>query len=168
MAQRYEEAPPQTLDAEHTYSAIIHLDGGDVSIRLLPELAPRTVNSFVFLAREGLYDGTTFHRVIADFIAQGGDPTGTGSGGPGYRVPDELSDRSFGPGAVGMANPGPDSNGSQFFITLDAASHLDGRFTLFGEVIAGIDIVRSLSPRSGDDPSAPPGDRINSIEVVAG
>ena len=112
-------APPMTIDVEKTYFATIETERGDIRIQLLPDVAPETVNSFVFLAREGFYDGLTFHRVIPGFVAQGGDPSGTGAGGPGYTLPDEFSDRPFKDGSVGMAKaPRPNSAGSQFFICL--------------------------------------------------
>ncbi len=169
MANRYDAAPEMTIDPAGRYAAVLHTVQGDITLRLLPEVAPQSVNSFVFLAREGFYDGVTFHRVIPGFVAQAGDPTGSGSGGPGYRVPDELSERPFVAGAVGMANAGPNTNGSQFYIALDAAPHLTGRYTLFGEVEAGLDVAQALTPR---DPSVggnlPPGDAITSIEIIEG
>jgi cyclophilin family peptidyl-prolyl cis-trans isomerase len=134
-------------------------------VKLLPEIAPQSVNSFAFLAREGFYDGCTFHRVIPGFVAQGGDPTGTGSGGPGYRIPDELSDRPFVAGTLGVANAGPNTNGSQFFIVLAPAPHLTGRYTLFAEVESGMDVALALTPRDPQS-AAGPGDVITSIEIV--
>ena len=150
-----------------TYRALLHTEHGTVAILLRPDLAPQAVNSFVFLAREGFYDGTTFHRVIPGFVAQGGDPTGNGSGGPGYRLADEPSDEPFEAGAVGLANTGPDTNGSQFFITLASASQLTGRFTLFGSVEDGLEVAQALTPRdpaAGDD--LPPGDALRSVEIL--
>ena len=164
MAKRYEAAPKLTLDDERSYSAVIHTEHGPITARLLADVAPQSVNSFVFLAREGFYDGCTFHRVIPGFIAQAGDPGGSGAGGPGYRIADELSDRPFVAGALGMANAGPDTNGSQFFITLEPATHLDGRYTLFGEVVTGLEAARALRARAGA--GEPPGDRIERIEIV--
>src|SRR3989304_712811 len=102
MARQYDAPPPMTIDPAKRYTAVLKTNRGDVTIRLLPEIAPVTVNNFVFLAREGFFDGCTFHRVIPGFVAQGGDPTGTGRGGPGYRFPDELSDTPFEQGIVGM------------------------------------------------------------------
>ena len=167
MAQQYEQPPEMTIDPDRTYSAVLHTERGDINVRLFPDLAPQTINNFVFLAREGFYDGCTFHRVIPGFVAQGGDPTGTGSGGPGYTIPDELSEHPFDAGVLGMANAGPDTNGSQFYIALEAAPHLTGRYTVFGVVEEGLEVVRALTPR---DPSSggelPPGDRITSIEIV--
>jgi peptidyl-prolyl cis-trans isomerase B (cyclophilin B) len=167
LAQRYEEAPPPAPASGGEYRAVLHTARGEIELRLRPDLAPQTVGSFVFLAREGFYDGCTFHRVIRGFIAQTGDPTGSGGGGPGYRLPDELSDEPFEAGTVGMANAGPDTNGSQFFITLEPARHLDGRYTLFGVVERGMDVLRSLTerdPASGDE--LPRGDEISTIEVL--
>jgi len=168
MARQYEAAPPMTIDPKRSYRAVLQTDRGAITLRLLPELAPQSVNSFIFLARDGFYDGCTFHRVIPGFVAQGGDPSGTGSGGPGYRVPDELSDRPFAAGTVGMANAGPNTNGSQFFIVLAPADHLTGRYTLFAEVEDGMDAALVLAAR---DPSQggqlTPGDHIRSIEIEA-
>jgi cyclophilin family peptidyl-prolyl cis-trans isomerase len=156
-----------SIDIGQQYRAVLHTVQGDITLRLLPEAAPLSVNSFVFLAREGFYDGCTFHRVIPGFVAQGGDPTGGGSGGPGYRVPDELSDRPFVAGAVGMANAGPNTNGSQFFIALAPAAHLDGRYTVFAEVESGMDVALALTPRDPSrDAGLPPGDVIESIEII--
>ena len=164
MALRYDNPPEMTLEDGKEYRAVIHTVQGDITVRLLPEVAPDSVNSFVFLAREGFYDGCTFHRVIPGFVAQAGDPTGTGSGGPGYRIKDELSDRPFNAGTLGVANAGPNTNGSQFFIVLAPAPHLTGRYTLFAEVEAGMDVALALTPR---DPQAAstPGDVVTSIEI---
>ncbi|MGK2858465.1 MAG: peptidylprolyl isomerase, partial [Thermoanaerobaculia bacterium] len=117
---------------------------GDITIRLMPATAPFTVNNFVFLAREGFYDGCTFHRVIPGFVAQGGDPTGTGRGGPGYRFQDELTDTPFAQGIIGMANAGPNTNGSQFFITTVVTPWLDGKHVVFGKVVEGLEIVTAI------------------------
>ena len=165
MPQRYDAAPEMALEDSKEYRAVIHTVQGDITVRLLPEIAPQSVNSFIFLAREGFYDGCTFHRVIPGFVAQGGDPTGTGSGGPGYRYQDELSDKPFVAGSLGVANAGPNTNGSQFYIALAPAPHLTGRYTLFGEVEAGMDVALALTPR---DPQAAStsGDVINSIEIL--
>ena len=167
MARRYAEPPAMALAAEASYRALLETARGTIAIALRPGLAPLSVNSFVFLAREGFYDGTTFHRVIPGFVAQGGDPGGRGHGGPGYRLPDELSAEPFAAGAVGLANAGPDTNGSQFFIALAPALHLTGRFTLIGNVDEGIEAARALAPR---DPAAggglPPGDALRSVRIV--
>jgi len=137
-------------------------------VKLFPDIAPITVNSFVFLAEDGWFDGVSFHRVLPGFMAQGGDPSGSGMGGPGYAFKNETSpDLTFNrKGLLAMANSGPDTNGSQFFITYAPASHLDGGYTIFGEVLEGMDVVESLTPR---DPSQggdlPEGDRIISITI---
>jgi peptidyl-prolyl cis-trans isomerase B (cyclophilin B) len=134
------------VDTARTYTAVITTDKGDIELELYPQHAPKTVNNFVFLAQDGFYDGVTFHRVIARFMIQGGDPTGTGRGGPGYRFEDELDDNPLlhERGVISMANAGPDTNGSQFFITHGPQPHLDGRHTVFGRVTAGQDIVDSI------------------------
>jgi peptidylprolyl isomerase len=164
-------APPMTIDVEKTYFATIETEKGDIRIQLFPDIAPETVNSFVFLAREGYFDGLTFHRVIPGFVAQGGDPTGTGSGGPGYTLPDEFSDRPFEEGSVGMAKTSePNSAGSQFFICLKpqegsaGCSNLTGSYTLFGEVVAGMDVAESLAPRDPTTATSS-GDEIITITI---
>lgn len=165
--RRYEEPPRGALELGREHFATLHTDAGEVQLRLLPELAPRAARSFAFLAQEGFYDGCTFHRVVPGFIAQAGDPTGRGSGGPGYRLPDEISERVFVAGTVGLANPVPGQNGSQFFITLADARQLDGRFTAFAEVTAGLDLLQALPARAGVEPGEPPGLRIRSVTVAA-
>jgi cyclophilin family peptidyl-prolyl cis-trans isomerase len=162
-------APPEMqIDAARIYVATLKTTRGDIVIELLPQAAPVTVNNFVFLARQGYYDGATFHRVLPGFVAQGGDPTGTGAGGPGYFIPNEDSDLTFdGPGLVAMANSGRDRNGSQFFITYDALPHLDGGYTIFGRVTRGMDVALALTPRDPQqNPNAPPGDVIHSVVIV--
>ena len=134
---------------------------------MLPEQAPLAVNNFVFLARQGWYDGVTFHRVIPGYIAQSGDPSGSGFGTPGYAFPDDLNNLRFDqPGLLAMASPGPDSNGSQFFITYQANAELNGRYVIFGKVIQGLDVLSRLTPR---DPSSsadlPPGDVIQTVTI---
>lgn len=168
MPQHYEDPPAITIDPAQEYRAILHTERGDITLRLLADVAPLSVNSFIYLARDGYYDGCTFHRVIPGFVAQGGDPSGTGAGGPGYRIPDELSPRPFETGVVGMANSGPDTNGSQFFIVLAPAPHLTGRYTAFAEVVEGMDVALALTPRDPSERGAPPGDRIRTIEVIEG
>lgn len=165
MAKQYDAPPEMTIDTERSYRAVMRTDRGDITIRLWPDVAPATVNNFVFLAREGFYEGSTFHRVIPGFVAQGGDPTGTGRGGPGYRIPDELSTTPFEQGVIGMANAGPNTNGSQFYIMLGDAPHLTGRYTAFGKVEAGWETVESLQPRDPERASEP-GDRILAVEIV--
>src|SRR5215208_2216295 len=135
-------------------NATIHTNHGAIEVELFDEDAPKTVDNFTTLARKGFYDGVTFHRVIPDFMIQGGDPTGTGSGGPGYQFEDEANDRSVVRGALAMANAGPNTNGSQFFVvTADAAPWLDGKHTVFGRVTSGMDVVDKISelPRDGRD-----------------
>ncbi len=160
-------APTLQIDVSKSYVATLHTVKGDIVIELLPQAAPVTVNNFVFLARQHYYDGVTFHRVLPGFVAQGGDPAGTGSGGPGYFIPNEDSDLTFdGPGVVAMANSGRDRNGSQFFITYAARPDLNGGYTIFGRVTSGMDVAQSLAPRDpSKTPNAPPGDKINSITI---
>ncbi len=164
---KFAERPELTIDPDKKYTAIIETEKGTFRIQLKPDLAIQTVNSFVFLAREGYYDGVTFHRVIPGFMAQGGDPTGTGSGGPGYTLPAEFSDTPYVRGTVGMARTNdPNSGGSQFFITFGEQPNLNGQYTVFGEITEGMDVVDSLSPRDPDTGSnAPPGDAIISITI---
>jgi len=166
----YTAPPPQVLDPEKDYVATIQTERGDIVIELYDDLVPVNVNSFVFLAQEGWYDGVTFHRVIPGFVAQAGDPTGTGVGSPGYRCDDEIvAGLSYDKvGVVGMASggPGTSSIGSQFFITFDAISQLDGNYTIIGQVVEGLDVLENLTPR---DPSEgvnlPPGDVIETIII---
>lgn len=165
--QQYTDCPPMTIDPLKGYTATIETEKGTIVIELFPDVAPITVNSFAFLAAEGWYDNTTFHRVIAGFMAQGGDPTGSGMGGPGYAFVNETSsdvvfDRE---GLLAMANSGPDTNGSQFFITYGPAEHLNGGYTIFGEVIEGMDVVESITPRDPNQPGGALGDLIISITV---
>jgi len=159
--------PPMNIDPQKQYIATIKTEKGDIVMQLYPDKAPMAVNSFVFLAQKGWFNDVIFHRVIKDFVAQSGDPSGTGFGTPGYSFGDEIKDLKFDKeGVVGMANAGPGSNGSQFFITLAPASQLDGKYTVFGQVVQGIDVVKKLTPR---DPSQggdlPPGDKILTVEI---
>src|SRR5215210_7482162 len=149
MAKSYNKQPEMSLDPKKKYQAILHTSRGDIKVDLYADRAPMTVNNFVFLARNGFYDGTTFHRVLDGFMAQGGDPTGTGSGGPGYQFEDEFSsDLTFDrPGLLAMANSGPNTNGSQFFITFVPTPHLNGLHTIFGEVVEGMDVVNNITRR---------------------
>jgi peptidyl-prolyl cis-trans isomerase B (cyclophilin B) len=135
-----------TIDTRRTYRASFDTDKGTIELDLYPEHAPVTVNNFVFLAGEGFYDGVVFHRVISNFMIQGGDPTGTGRGGPGYRFKDELEGNPLRHerGVISMANAGPNTNGSQFFITHGPQPHLDGRHTVFGRVTRGQDVVDAI------------------------
>jgi peptidyl-prolyl cis-trans isomerase B (cyclophilin B) len=137
-----------------TTAATLHTNKGVIAIELYPDAAPKTVENFVKLARDGFYDGVIFHRVIPDFMIQGGDPTGTGSGGPGYQFEDEFNDHKVERGALAMANAGPNTNGSQFFIvTAEATPWLDGKHTVFGKVTSGMDVVDAISeaPRDSRD-----------------
>lgn len=158
--------PSGALDLTRSYSARFKTERGEIGCELFAADAPMTVENFVNLARAGFYDGVTFHRVIPGFMAQGGDPTGTGSGGPGYSFGDELSAerRHDGPGMLSMANAGPNTNGSQFFLTFGATPHLDGRHTVFGRVTSGMDVLRSIRERDPQHDSKP-GDRIETIEI---
>ena len=166
-SKQYSASPPMTIDVNKQYFATVKMaKGGQFVIQLFPDKAPVTVNNFVFLAREGFYNGTTFHRVLADFMAQGGDPTGTGTGGPGYEFQNEDSDLTFDKaGVVAMANAGRDTNGSQFFITFGPQEYLNGGYTIFGQVIEGMDVVQNIHLR---DPQQNPnyaGDAIESITI---
>jgi peptidylprolyl isomerase len=167
--KQYPSAPPMTIDPAKTYVATVKTAKGTFKIELLAGDAPQTVNNFVFLAKDGYYNGVSFHRVISDFIAQAGDPTGTGSGGPGYSLPVENADKPFTAGTVGMAKPADASspnNGSQFFITLADAPTLEGKSTVFGRVVEGLEVVESLTPRNPQEvQNPPPGDRIESITI---
>ncbi len=147
VIREYSQPPEMTIDPEGSYSAEIRTNQGAISVELYAEDAPVTVNNFVFLSRQGFYDGVIFHRVIPDFMIQGGDPTGTGGGGPGYRFQDEIvpSLTFAGPGILAMANAGPGTNGSQFFITVAATPHLTGNHTIFGRVTAGQEVADAIS-----------------------
>ncbi|MCD4693229.1 MAG: peptidylprolyl isomerase [Calditrichales bacterium] len=138
------------IDQEKKYEAKIETNKGVIELELYPQQAPKTVNNFVFLAREGFYNGVSFHRVIDNFVIQGGDPTGTGSGGPGYTFEDEVKENPLihERGSISMANAGPNTNGSQFFIAHSPQPHLNGKHTVFGKVINGLDVVDSI--REGD------------------
>lgn len=150
MAKQWKTPPEMTIDPKKTYIATVETDKGTITLELYPQHAPKTVNNFVFLAREGFYDGVSFHRVISDFVIQGGDPTGTGSGGPGYRFEDETKGNPLKHEAkvISMANAGPNTNGSQFFITHSPQPHLNGRHTVFGKVTKGAEVVDAI--RQGD------------------
>jgi peptidyl-prolyl cis-trans isomerase B (cyclophilin B) len=149
MQRKQYPAPAQVIDPAVKYEATIATDKGDIVVSLDPSRAPRTVNNFVFLTREGFYDGLTFHRVVDDFVVQGGCPEGSGRGGPGYRFEDEPVRGDYVPGAVAMANAGPNTNGSQFFIcTVDDRHKLTKSYNLFGQVVKGMDVVASI--RQGD------------------
>lgn len=170
MPKRYNAPPPMSIDPNKQYTATFDTSRGTFMVELFAHQAPATVNNFVFLARDGFYDGTTFHRVIADFMAQGGDPTATGSGGPGYQWPDEAGAfrlKHDQPGILSMANAGPNTNGSQFFITFVPTPHLNGKHAVFGRVVSGMDVVKSIRLRDpGRDRQ--PGDQINHITITEG
>jgi len=156
--KQYTEAPKMTIDVTKTYTATFDTTKGKIVCELYPKEAPGTVNNFVFLSREGFYDGLTFHRVIKDFMIQGGDPLGTGTGGPGYKFKDELTPgqyRKHQIGSLAMANAGPDTNGSQFFITHIATNWLDGKHTVFGQVTEGQNVVNAIKA----------GDTITSVKI---
>jgi cyclophilin family peptidyl-prolyl cis-trans isomerase len=166
-AKQFTQCPEMTIEQTRQYIATLKTEKGDVKIELFADQAPLAVNNFIFLAENGWFDGVTFHRVIPGFVAQAGDPTGTGYGGPGYAFKNEATDLKFDrAGVVGMANAGADSNGSQFFITFAPAPNLDGGYTIFGQVIEGMDVLESLTER---DPSQnadlPPGDQILSVTI---
>ena len=167
-ALSWSEPPAMTIDPAKQYEAILQTEKGAIRIQLAAAQAPKTVNNFVFLARQGFYNNVTFHRVIPGFMAQTGDPTGTGSGGPGYKFEDEFSPelKHDSEGIVSMANSGANTNGSQFFITYSAQPQLDNKHTVFGKVIEGMDVAKAISARDPSDPNAKPGDRILSVEIV--
>jgi peptidyl-prolyl cis-trans isomerase B (cyclophilin B) len=149
MAQKkYTAPPPMAIDTSKKYTATLETAKGNIVLELFAADVPNTVNNFVFLARDGFYDGTTFHRVIAGFMAQGGDPTGTGCGGPGYSFADEFTAHKHGVGALSMANAGPNTNGSQFFITYAPQPHLNNHHTVFGQMTSDMAILKNI--RNGD------------------
>ncbi|NMD27692.1 MAG: peptidylprolyl isomerase [Chloroflexi bacterium] len=156
-SQQWQSEPEMQLDLTKKYQATLRTSKGDIVIDLFAKNVPHTVNNFVFLARQGFYDGTIFHRVIPDFMAQGGDPTGTGRGGPGYRFRDEFDPklRHDKPGVLSMANAGPNTNGSQFFITHVATPWLDGKHAVFGQVVSGLDVLFAIPPRDPNLINAP-------------
>lgn len=166
--RQFAECPPISVDGSAQYTATLHTEKGDIKLLLFPEKAPLAVNSFVFLARQGWFDNITFHRVLPGFMAQTGDPSGTGQGNPGYMFNNEYDStlKFDAAGLVGMANSGPDTNGSQFFITYGPAPHLNGNYTIFGKVLSGMDVLEGLTPR---DPqpgvSLPPGDKLINITI---
>jgi peptidyl-prolyl cis-trans isomerase B (cyclophilin B) len=159
MAQQWSEPPEMQIDMDTHYHVTLDTEKGPIELELYPEHAPQTVNNFVFLADEGFYDGVTFHRVIDGFMIQGGDPTGTGRGGPGYQFNDELEDNPLEheTGVISMANAGPNTNGSQFFITHAPQPHLNGKHTVFGKVTDGQDVVDAIEQ----------GDAVQQVSVEA-
>lgn len=167
-AKQWPVPPAMAIDTTKQYFATVKLaKGGQFVIQLFPDKAPITVNSFVFLARQGFFNGVTFHRVLEGFMAQGGDPTGTGSGGPGYEFVNEDSDLKFDKaGVVAMANAGRDTNGSQFFITFAPADFLNGGYTIFGQVVEGMDVVNGITRRDPDQAPTFTGDAIESVTIT--
>lgn len=166
--RQFSDCPPWVIDPAKKYVATLYTEKGEVTLELFADKAPLAVNSFVFLARAGWYDDITFHRVIPGFVAQTGDPSGTGQGNPGYLFQNELhpSLAFDGPGVLAMANAGPDTNGSQFFITLAAAPHLNGQYTIFGRVLRGLDVLQALTPRNPQPGEVlPPGDKLLRVTV---
>lgn len=167
-ARQFDECPQMILDQSKEYFATIHTEKGDIVLELFADQAPLAVNNFIFLANNGWYDDVTFHRVLEGFVAQSGDPTGTGFGGPGYAfsleiVPELKFDKE---GLLAMANSGPDSNGSQFFITYSPTPQLDGGYTIFGQVISGMDVVKNLDLRNpAQSLDLPPGDKILTVSI---
>jgi cyclophilin family peptidyl-prolyl cis-trans isomerase len=167
LPKQYDSAPDLTVDLSTKYTATVKTNHGDITIELLPERSPQTVNNFVFLARDGFYDGVIFHRVIKDFMIQGGDPTGTGTGGPGYKFRDELEgDGTYSRGTVAMANSGPNTNGSQFFI-MHKDVGLPHSYTIFGKVTDGIDVVDSIASSKTGRSDRPDNEvKIATVEVA--
>lgn len=167
MAHQYSTAPELTIDLSKTHKAILHTSAGDISIVLYAADAPQTVNNFLFLGNDGFYDDVIFHRIIPGFMVQGGDPTGTGSGGPGYKFRDETHSRTtYKRGTLAMANSGPNTNGSQFFI-MHADYGLPNQYTIFGEVTDGIEVIDAIAGAptgAGDRPNDPV--TINSVTIT--
>ncbi|HEX8990968.1 MAG TPA: peptidylprolyl isomerase [Anaerolineales bacterium] len=165
--KQWASAPAMSIDKSKQYLATVKMaKGGEFVIQLYPDKAPITVNSFVFLAQQGFFDGVTFHRVLPGFMAQGGDPTGTGTGGPGYQFANEDSDLKFDKaGVVAMANAGRDTNGSQFFITFAPQPQLNGGYTIFGQVVSGMDVVNGITPRDPQQNPTFSGDTIQTITI---
>ena len=166
--KQYAYAPPMLIDTTKQYFATVKMaKGGEFVIQLYPDKAPITVNSFVFLANQGFFDGTTFHRVLQGFMAQGGDPTGTGMGGPGYEFPNEINDLKFDKaGVVAMANSGPNTNGSQFFITFGPYGLSESNYTIFGQVISGMEVVNGITLRDPDTNPTFTGDAMESVTIT--
>jgi len=159
-SKQWSSPPEMQIESDKVYTAVIESSRGAMELELYAEHAPKTVNNFVFLSREGFYDGVSFHRVIGNFMIQGGDPTGTGRGGPGYKFEDELAENPLvhERGVISMANAGPNTNGSQFFITHSPQSHLNGMHTVFGKVVKGLEVVDAIQQ----------GDRIERVEIREG
>lgn len=168
VSDQYTTEPPMGIDVTKQFFATVKMaKGGEFKMQLFPDKAPKTVNSFVFLACRGYFNGVTFHRVIEGFMAQGGDPTGTGTGGPGYEFVNEDSDLTFDKaGVVAMGNRGRDTNGSQFFITFVPYPSLNGSYTIFGQVIEGMDVVNGITRRDPETNPTFEGDAIESVTIT--
>lgn len=162
---KWDTPPKMQIDTKKKYTAVIETEKGTLTLELFAKDVPKTVNNFVFLARQGFYDGTTFHRVIPDFMAQGGDPTGTGAGGPGYIFANEITAHKHVAGTLSMANSGPNTNGAQFFITYKATPWLDGGYNVFGQLIEGMDVLKKITPRDPDQNPKYPGDKIIKVTI---
>ena len=167
MSKQYSSQPDMVIDPSKSYSAVLHTNHGDIAVDFLPDRSPATVNNFVFLARDGYYDGVIFHRVIPGFMIQGGDPTGTGRGGPGYKFADELTGAGdYSRGTMAMANAGPNTNGSQFFI-MHADYGLPHSYTIFGKVTSDLEAVDAIAAGETDRSDRPMNDCvINSVTVT--
>ena len=165
MSNQYSAAPEMKIDTEKKYQAIMTTNKGVITFDLFAKETPNTVNSFVFLSREGFYNGVIFHRIISGFMLQGGDPTGTGTGGPGYKFADEKVTRDYIPGTLAMANSGPNTNGSQFFIVTkeDGAIWLDGKHTVFGKVIEGLDVALAIQDVEKGDNDKP----VEEVKIIS-
>jgi peptidylprolyl isomerase len=158
--------PKMQIDVNKKYTATIETAKGNLVLELFAKDVPNTVNNFVFLARQGFYNGTTFHRVIPGFVAQGGDPTGTGMGGPGYGIPNEITSHKHLAGTISMAHSSlPNSNGSQFFICYVPLPSLDGGYSAFGQLVQGMDVLQKLTPRDPDKNPQFPGDKIITVTI---
>ena len=162
---QWDKSPEMMLDTTKQYRAIIETEKGNLVLELFAADVPNTVNNFVFLATNGYYDGTTFHRVLPGFMAQGGDPTGKGSGGPGYRFDDEFTKHWHEAGALSMANAGANTNGSQFFICYTPQHGLDGKHTVFGQLVEGMDVLESITPRNPAENPQFEGDKLLSVRI---
>jgi peptidyl-prolyl cis-trans isomerase B (cyclophilin B) len=163
---QWDSPPPMTIDTSKKYTAIMETEKGNLVLELFARDVPMTVNNFVFLAEQGYYDGITFHRVLPGFMAQSGDPTGAGRGGPGYRFEDEFTSHGHEAGALSMANSGANTNGSQFFITFVPVHQIDGKHTVFGQLVEGMDVLESITPRNPNENPKFEGDKIISVKIL--
>ena len=169
IRRTYSAAPPMTIEAKKKYEAVIHMKkGGQIRLQLMPEEAPNQTNNFVFLAKNRFFDGLTFHRVLPGFVAQGGDPQGTGFGGSGYTLTADRNNVKFDAGVISMASSSAGVSGAQFFITLAPTPTLEATFAAFGRVTQGMDVVRAITLRDPSKPSQPPADVIDRIEIIEG